>query len=308
MSVKVDGLTKVYGSQKAVDNLSFIAEKGKITGFLGPNGAGKSTTMKIATGYLSATSGTVLVNDLDISKDAPIIKSSLGYLPENNPLYLGMYVKEFLGFIARSYRLPRRIIDRRISEIINKCGLESEKHKKIQMLSKGYRQRVGLAKALLPDPNVLILDEPTTGLDPNQIIEIRNLIKEVSKDKTVILSTHIMQEVEAICDRVVIINKGVLVADDDVSNLTSFQTGERKYRITFETKVDESQISSWSGAKSYEKIDDLNFDMELIEGYDRRDILKFAASNDLPLVSANKELQSLEDVFHHLTTENDGKL
>lgn len=219
MSIKVQHLSKVYGTQKAVDNISFEVNKGEIIGFLGPNGAGKSTTMKILTGYIQATEGTVEVNGFDV-KTSPIqVKKNVGYLPEHNPLYLDMYVREFLEFAGSLYGLKGRDLAIKIDNTIEQVGLGLEKHKKIGQLSKGYRQRVGLAQALIHNPDVLILDEPTTGLDPNQLVEIRDLIKNVGKDKTVIFSTHIMQEVEAICDRVVIINRGKIVADSTLSEL-----------------------------------------------------------------------------------------
>ncbi len=219
MSIKVQNLSKVYGTQRAVDNISFEVSKGEIIGFLGPNGAGKSTTMKILTGYIPATEGTAEVNGFDV-KTAPMkVKTHVGYLPEHNPLYLDMYVKEFLDFAGSLYGIKGRTLQLKIDETIERVGLGLEKHKKIGQLSKGYRQRVGLAQALIHNPDVLILDEPTTGLDPNQLVEIRDLIKNVGKDKTVIFSTHIMQEVEAICDRVIIINRGKIVADGTLSEL-----------------------------------------------------------------------------------------
>ncbi|MCR9062970.1 MAG: ATP-binding cassette domain-containing protein [Cytophagales bacterium] len=221
MSISIHNLTKVYGSQKAIDSLSFDIPKGQIVGFLGPNGAGKSTTMKILTGYLEATSGTASVNGFDVQKEDMQAKNSIGYLPEHNPLYLEMYVKEFLEFAGSLYKMKGAALKNRVAEIIEQVGLSRESHKKIGQLSKGYRQRVGLAQALIHDPEVLILDEPTTGLDPNQLAEIRALIKEVGKDKTVILSTHIMQEVESICERAIIINLGKIVADKSIKELKS---------------------------------------------------------------------------------------
>ncbi len=221
MSISIHNLTKVYGSQKAIDSLSFDIPKGQIVGFLGPNGAGKSTTMKILTGYLEATSGTASVNGFDVQKEDMQAKNSIGYLPEHNPLYLEMYVKEFLEFAGSLYKMKGAALKNRVAEIIEQVGLSRESHKKIGQLSKGYRQRVGLAQALIHDPEVLILDEPTTGLDPNQLAEIRALIKEVGKNKTVILSTHIMQEVESICERAIIINLGKIVADKSIKELKS---------------------------------------------------------------------------------------
>lgn len=216
MSIEIKEISKTYGSQKALDNISFSIKKGEIVGFLGPNGAGKSTLMKILTGYLQADKGVAYVNDIDTTQDIKSIQQKCGYLPEHNPLYLDLYVREYLSFSASVYKTPKE----RIEEIIDLTGLSDESHKKIGQLSKGYRQRVGLANALLHDPEVLILDEPTTGLDPNQLVEIRQLIKNISKNKTVLFSTHIMQEVEALCDRVIIINKGKIVSDSSLNELT----------------------------------------------------------------------------------------
>jgi ABC-2 type transport system ATP-binding protein len=223
MSLSVSHLTKVFGQQRAVNDITFSIEKGEIVGFLGPNGAGKSTTMKMATGYLPATSGSIQVNGLDVTTHSIQVRKMMGYLPEHNPLYLDMYVHEYLHFIGKVFEIPGSRLKSRVAEIIDLCGLTPEQNKKIETLSKGYRQRVGLAQALIHNPEVLILDEPTTGLDPNQILEIRKLIKQISSDKTVIFSTHIMQEVQAICDRVIVINKGEIVADDSVNNLLATQ-------------------------------------------------------------------------------------
>jgi ABC-2 type transport system ATP-binding protein len=219
MSISVSNLSKSYGSQIAVNAINFSINNGEIVGFLGPNGAGKSTTMKILAGFISSSSGKAMLNDTIISVDSLESKRQVGYLPEHNPLYLEMYIVEYLTFVGSLYGMAGQLLKKRIEEVINLVGLNPEKHKKIEQLSKGFRQRVGLAQALLHDPEVLILDEPTTGLDPNQLVEIRNLIKEIGKNKTIILSTHIMQEVEAICDRVIIINKGNIVADDSLSTL-----------------------------------------------------------------------------------------
>ena len=218
MSIVVKDLVKIYGNQRAVDHVAFEVNSGEVVGFIGPNGAGKSTTMKIACGYISATSGSVSVNGFDVERQSMDVRRNIGYLPEHNPLYLDMFVKEYLTFVAGLYRIGSAS-KKKVSEVIEATGLGNEQHKKIGMLSKGYRQRVGLAQALVHNPEVLILDEPTTGLDPNQIIEIRTLISEVGKSKTVLLSTHIMQEVEAICQRTIIINKGVIVADASVTDL-----------------------------------------------------------------------------------------
>ncbi len=219
MSILVSQLTKQYGSQKAIDSLSFEIRPGEIVGFLGPNGAGKSTTMKLLTGYLTPTSGQAVVSGHDLAKAAMEARRSTGYLPEHNPLYLDMYVREFLVFVGKLYGMKGKVLHQRIQEMVGLCGLSVEQHKKIGQLSKGYRQRVGLAQALLHDPAVLILDEPTTGLDPNQLTEIRALIKATAANKTVLFSTHIMQEVEALCDRVIIISKGHIVADSPLSTL-----------------------------------------------------------------------------------------
>jgi ABC-2 type transport system ATP-binding protein len=221
MSIEVKNLTKIFGSQIAVNNISFSLKKGEILGFLGPNGAGKSTTMKILVGFLNASSGQAFLNELPISVDNVDTKKQIGYLSEHNPLYLEMYVKEYLAFVGEMYGFKGELLKGKVDKVIEMVGLSPEKNKKIEQLSKGYRQRVGLAQALIHDPEVLILDEPTTGLDPNQLVEIRKLIMQVGKNKTIILSTHVMQEVEAICDRVIIINKGNLVADDTLKNLTS---------------------------------------------------------------------------------------
>src|SRR5687767_8354354 len=224
MSITVKNLTKTYGEQKAVDNISFTVNKGEIVGFLGPNGAGKSTTMKMITGYLQPTTGTTEVNGISVQSHPIEAKKKIGYLPEANPLYYDMYVKEYLGFIADVHKVKNK--QQRINQIIETVGLTPESRKKTGQLSKGYKQRVGLAAAIIHDPEVLILDEPTTGLDPNQILEIRELIRQLGRNKTVLFSTHILQEVEALCDRIIIINKGTLVADDSLSNLRSRQGNE----------------------------------------------------------------------------------
>lgn len=298
MSIIVEQLTKIYGSQKALDNVSFTAEKGKITGFLGPNGAGKSTTMKIATGYIGLTSGKVLVNGVDVSENPLEVKKLTGYLPEHNPLYLEMYVKEYLNFVAASYKVKNK--KEQVDKMIDLCGLEREQKKKIGALSKGYRQRVGLAQALIHDPEVLILDEPTTGLDPNQLVEIRKVIKEVSKDKTVILSTHIMQEVEALCDKVIIINKGVIVADDEVKNLKSMKSDLVVYLVEFEESINEELFS----AVGLEINKEADFIYRIADKEDaRKEIMKLAGEHSLPLINISKEEQSLEGVFQELTKE-----
>ncbi len=296
MSILVNHLTKLYGSQKALDDISFEAPKGKITGFLGPNGAGKSTTMKIATGYITSTSGIVSVAGIAVNEEPLKVKYLTGYLPEHNPLYLEMYVKEYLSFVGSAYQIKNR--NARVNEMIELCGLQIEKHKKIGALSKGYRQRVGLAQALIHDPEVLILDEPTSGLDPNQLKEIRTVIKEASKDKTVILSTHIMQEVEALCDKVVIINKGKIVADNDVKALKDSAAGMISYKVEFEFGVDVG-LFDMDGIK-VQQIASSSY-LFLAENDPRKTIMKVVGDNALPLISIAKEEQSLEGIFEELT-------
>ncbi|MEQ8473819.1 MAG: gliding motility-associated ABC transporter ATP-binding subunit GldA [Marinoscillum sp.] len=297
MSVSIQNLTKIFGEQKAVNNISFEAKEGVITGFLGPNGAGKSTTMKMATGYISPTSGTVLINEIDVTREPLKVKTITGYLPEHNPLYLDMYVREFLRFVASAYGLKSS--KKRVEEIIELVGLQRERSKRLSDLSKGYRQRVGLAKSLIHDPEVLILDEPTSGLDPNQILEIRQVIKNISLDKTVILSTHIMQEVEAICDHVVIIDKGDLVANDKLSVLKEGLNEGNGIIMEFEIPVDR-KIFSEAG---FEPVD-FGKNAFLIES-DRSDLraelLRITSEHDLPLVSLTKSQKSLEEIFHRLT-------
>jgi ABC-2 type transport system ATP-binding protein len=296
MSLEVVGLTKIFGTQKAVDTISFTAQTGQITGFLGPNGAGKSTTMKIATGYTTPTHGTVLVDGIDVLQDPLKVKRITGYLPEHNPLYLDMYVREFLQFVGRAYGVKN--LKSRTEEMIELIGLTRESNKKIGALSKGYRQRVGLAQTMIHNPSVLILDEPTTGLDPNQIIEIRNVIKEVAKERTVILSTHIMQEVEAICDKVVIIDQGKIVADADVKSLKLGESTQEAFRLKFESAIDESSF----GGFELEKVSPTEFIIRSGGQNIRSEIMKIISEKELPLVSINKsEEQSLEEVFRKLT-------
>jgi ABC-2 type transport system ATP-binding protein len=285
LSVIVKNLTKIYGNQKAVDDISFTANEGEILGFLGPNGAGKSTTMKIATGFISASSGEVEVAGFDV----------------DNPLYLDMYVHEYLEFSGRSYRLQKKELKEKVRSVVEKCGLSLEQNKKISALSKGYRQRVGLAQALLHDPKVLILDEPTTGLDPNQILEIRKLIKEISKDKTLIFSTHIMQEVQALCDRVIIINKGKIVADKTLKELSA-ESGSKKYRIEFSEEVDLNPVRNIEVVTDIELLETNIYKISTSTEKDiRSQIFKVASENDLPLVGLQEESGSLEDIFHSLT-------
>lgn len=302
MSVIVENITKIYGTQKAVDNVSFKAEPGKILGFLGPNGAGKSTTMKIITCFIPASSGKVSVCGFDTETQSMEVRKRIGYLPEHNPLYLDMYIKEYLEFIAGVHKIEN--VKSRITEMIKLTGLEREQHKKIGQLSKGYRQRVGLAQAMLHNPEVLILDEPTSGLDPNQLTEIRKLIREIGKHKTVILSTHIMQEVEAICDHVVIINKGKIVANDDTKNLQSHSMGEYVFRVEFNQSIDKNKLESIKGVKSAQFV---NSNVWLLTTSNdeevRASIFEFAVKNNLVLLSIQKEEEKLEEVFRRLTNK-----
>ncbi|MDX1905066.1 MAG: gliding motility-associated ABC transporter ATP-binding subunit GldA [Thermonemataceae bacterium] len=295
-------MTKIYGKQKALDEVSFEAESGKILGFLGPNGAGKSTTMKIATGYIAPTSGTVEVVGIDIQKNTKEAQKNIGYLPEHNPLYLDMYVREYLRFIGKIHRLQTSI-EKRISEVIEMCGLGREAHKKIAMLSKGYRQRVGLAQALIHNPPVLILDEPTTGLDPNQIVEIRQLIRQVSENKTIILSTHIMQEVQAICDNVVIIHLGKIVANASVEEIKhNFQT-KRILRVEFAHKVNMNLLQEKIELiKEIKQVQENIWEISVAESEDiRAEIFNFASKEGWVILEIKQEENNLENVFRQLT-------
>jgi len=258
MSVEVKNITKLYGTQRALDDVSFTVEPGQVVGFLGPNGAGKSTMMKIITCFLPQNSGTVSVDGFDITADPIKVRERVGYLPEHNPLYHDMYVKEFLSFIA-GIQVPSATVASRVKEMIEVTGLGAEQHKKIGALSKGYRQRVGLAQAMIHNPSVLILDEPTTGLDPNQLVDIRQLIKNIGKEKTVILSTHIMQEVEAICDRVIIINKGKIVADDKTSFLQQKSDSETIILVEFDKAVASDKLNTITGIKKVLPVNDKTF-------------------------------------------------
>ena len=302
MSVIVEQLSKVYGTQKAVDAISFEAEPCKILGFLGPNGAGKSTTMKIVTCFIPQTSGNVTVCGFDVIKDSLAVRNKIGYLPESNPLYTDMYVKEYLGFIAGMHKMGKETKSR-IEEMIDKTGLVREQHKKIGQLSKGYRQRVGLAQAMLHNPKVLILDEPTTGLDPNQLVEIRALIKQLGKEKTVILSTHIMQEVEAVCDRIVIINKGVLVANEDTRTLQNKKEGTVGYKVEFDKTVTANQLKNINGVLQVTNLQGNTWSLNTNSQFDvRAEVFQFAVQNHLVLLSISKEEQSLETIFRQLTS------
>lgn len=300
MSIEIKNITKCYGPQKAVDSVSFSISKGELIGFLGPNGAGKSTLIKIITGYLPPTSGEVYLNGELASIDNINIRKTIGYLPEHNPLYTDLYVKEFLEITAGFYRLPNK--KKKIAELVDLTGLGDEQHKKIKALSKGYRQRVGLAQALIHDPSILILDEPTTGLDPNQLEEIRKLIKEISKEKTVMLSSHIMQEIEAICSRVLIINKGKIVADGDIENLKKGAIQSNQIVIAkFNKEFDEKILMDVNGVgKAHQK----NGSWKIISSSDediRPAIFNFAVKNDLIILEMQQKQQNLENVFYQLT-------
>lgn len=303
MSIEVSGLTKIYGRQKAVDNLSFRVEKDEIVGFLGPNGAGKSTTLKIATGYISPTAGRVSVSGLDVTTHPLAVKRRLGYLPEHNPLYLDMYVHEYLHFSGRFYGLRGKALKAATTRVVDMCQLTPEQNKKIGQLSKGYRQRVGLAQALLHEPEVLILDEPTTGLDPNQIVEVRQLIKDISKGRTVLFSTHIMQEVQAICDRVIIINHGRLVADDTLGNLLAGQA-RQVLELEFEQAVDTSILQAFDGVLAVEEIATCHYRIELDYSHDARPaMMRLVSQNKLPLIGIKQKETTMEEVFNMLTKQ-----
>ena len=298
MSIVVKNLYKYYGEQAAVRNVSFSVKKGEIVAFLGPNGAGKSTTMKIMTGFIPASEGEVEICGLKVDIDKLETRKLIGYLPENNPLYTDMYVREYLEFVGRIYKIKN--LKARVAEMITAVGLEVEQHKKIGALSKGYRQRVGLAQAIIHDPEVLILDEPTTGLDPNQLVEIRDLIRRIGKEKTVILSTHIMQEVEAICDRVIIISKGQIVADDSAKTLQQEQEHQTVY-VEFDTKVSKSQLSKISGVSKVEPFDN-GWLIESVTQLDLRKAIAQHAQNEQWLIlTLRVDKKSLEEVFKELT-------
>ncbi|MCK4562579.1 MAG: gliding motility-associated ABC transporter ATP-binding subunit GldA [Flavobacteriaceae bacterium] len=296
MSIEVQNILKLYGKQKALNNVSFTIPTGEIVGFLGPNGAGKSTMMKILTTYINQNEGKVSVNGFDTLTNELEVKKSVGYLPEHNPLYLDLYVKEYLNFHAEIHKVSNA----RIEEVIELVGLSPEKGKKISQLSKGYRQRVGLAAALLHNPEVLILDEPTTGLDPNQLADIRNLIKEIGKTKTVLLSTHIMQEVEAMCDRVIIINKGEIVADKNLKDLLESQ--EQTIEVEFDLRVEEQLLNKIKNLKSAKNIFDNTWQLTFDTKEDMRSkIFDFAQENGLKTLQLQQKINSLESLFQNLT-------
>ena len=299
MSIEVVNISKSYGAQKALDAVSFSVKKGEIVGFLGPNGAGKSTLMKILTTYINADEGSATVNGFDVNSNQKAVQLSVGYLPEHNPLYLDLYVREYLAFNADVYKVAKS----RINDVIELTGLSSESHKKIGQLSKGYRQRVGLANALLHNPDVLILDEPTTGLDPNQLVEIRNVIKNVGKDKTVFLSTHIMQEVEAICDRVIIINNGKIVTDKKLDKLISADK-EQIIEVEFDYKIEEEAVARMPHLKSYKNTHDMVWELTFLSDKDMRPtVFDFAHDNGLKTLQLNQKNKNLETIFREITKE-----
>jgi len=296
MSIEVQHITKNYGDQKALNNISFKVEKSEIVGFLGPNGAGKSTMMKILTTFIDATEGSASVNGHDIVTSTQSAQRSIGYLPEHNPLYLDMYVKEYLSFNAKVYKVSKA----RIAEVIELTGLSPEAHKSIGQLSKGYRQRVGLANALLHDPDVLILDEPTTGLDPNQLVDIRNLIKTIGKEKTVFLSTHIMQEVEAMCDRVIILNKGEIVANKSLQDLREGNT--QTVIVEFDYRVEDAFLKRLPKVKDVINTHGFVYEVTFDSSEDMRaHVFDFAHDNDLKILQLNQKNASLENLFRELT-------
>lgn len=301
MSITVNNLSKIYGTQKAVNNISFSINKGEIVGFLGPNGAGKSTTMKMITGYLKADGGTAAVCGITVDESSNETKKKIGYLPEANPLYFDMYVREYLEFIGNVHQIQNSKV--KIDEVIATVGLPVEANKKIGQLSKGYKQRVGLAAALIHNPEVLILDEPTSGLDPNQIVEIREVIKELGKDKTVLFSSHIMQEVEAICDRVIIINKGNIVADDTLSNLQKGKTDKHVVLVTFKEEVPADALKEINEVSGVEQSSAVNFQLITANPESvRKQLMELSLKNNWNIVSLQSESNSLEEVFRSLTT------
>ena len=300
MSIEVKNVTKLYGEQKALDNVSFSVEPGHIVGFLGPNGAGKSTMMKIITCFIPQTSGSINVCGYDVIENPIDVKRNVGYLPEHNPLYLDMYVKEYLDFVGGVYKIDNR--KDRVKEMIEMVGLGVEQNKKIGALSKGYRQRVGLAQAIIHDPKVLILDEPTTGLDPNQLEEIRALIKNIGKEKTIMLSTHIMQEVEAICDKTIIINQGKIVADDNTQDLQAQQKNQIVLTVEFDKVLEVKDLQKIEGVTQVKNSHGNLWLFEIENNAVRNNIFQYAMQKEIVVLSMQKEAQSLESVFKKLTS------
>lgn len=302
MDIFVENLSKVYGSQRAVDNISFQVKTGEVLGFLGPNGAGKTTTMKAITSYLTPTSGKIRVGEYSVADEPEEVKKLIGYLPEQNPLYEDMPVLDYLRFVAELQGIKKEHIKGRMLEMVRVCGLEGEKHKKIGELSKGYKQRVGLAQALIHDPDVLILDEPTSGLDPNQLVEIRKIITELGKKKTIILSTHIMQEVEALCTRVIIIDHGKIVADDTPNNLSKKDKKTTSYKVEFKEDVNKHLLEMLPGIDKVKNIGKNNWLLSSHGDIDlRENIFKFAVKNKFNVLSLSMEEQKMEDIFQRLT-------
>jgi ABC-2 type transport system ATP-binding protein len=300
MSITVNNLTKIYGSQKAVDDISFTINKGEIVGFLGPNGAGKSTTMKIITGYLPASAGTATVCGITVEENSNETKKKIGYLPEANPLYYDMYVREYIDFITNVHAVKNK--KEKIEDVIKTVGLTVEANKKIGQLSKGYKQRVGLAATLIHDPEVLILDEPTSGLDPNQIVEIRDVIKKLGENKTVLFSSHILQEVQAICDRVIIISKGKIVADDSLSNLQKGKTDEHFVLVEFKESITMELMRSINDVSNIEQLQTTNYKLQTTNPESvRKQLLELSLKNNLNIVSLQSGHNSLEEVFKSLT-------
>lgn len=303
MSIKVENISKIYGKQKALDDVSFEVNAGEIVGFLGPNGAGKSTMMKILTCFIPQTSGNAFVCGYDVTENSIEVRKNVGYLAEHNSLYLDMYIKEYLEFIGNLHKIEN--VKKRVAEMIEMTGLQIEQHKKIGQLSKGYRQRVGLAQAMIHNPKVLILDEPTTGLDPNQLTEIRALIKAIGKEKTVMLSTHIMQEVEAICDRVIIINKGQIVADDETANIRKTKNNKQIISVEFDKEVSKSSLKNIAGVVEIKNTEKNTWLLSTLSESDiRPEIFKYAVQNNLVILNMNLKEEKLEDVFKQLTTNN----
>jgi ABC-2 type transport system ATP-binding protein len=301
MSIIVSNISKQFGRQLALDHVSFSIQPGEIVGLLGPNGAGKSTMMKIITCFIPPSSGDVSVHGFDIREQSLGVRKKVGYLPENNPLYTDMYIKEYLEFVAGIHELGKNI-PKRVAEMMDITGLMPEKGKKIGALSKGYRQRVGLAQAMIHDPEVLILDEPTSGLDPNQLIEIRNLISEIGKQKTIMLSTHILQEVEAICSRAIIINQGKIVADDSTSRLLSNAAGSEQVMVEFDQEVKSADLKTIKGVLSVKKVSGFTWLVESAKDLDvRQEIFRYAVDHGLTVLSMQKQSNTLEEVFQKLT-------
>ena len=301
MSLQVDNLTKVYGIQKALDGVAFSVKDAQVAGLLGPNGAGKSTLMKIVCGYMAPTAGTAKVCGLDVREHSLETRAKIGYLPEHNPLYLDMYVREYLDFVGRIY-MPAKEVGRRREEVLEQTGLVPEAHKKIKALSKGYRQRLGLAQALIHDPEVLILDEPTSGLDPNQLEEVRALIRDIGRRKTVILSTHIMQEAEAVCDRVLLLDHGRLVADSPTKDLRFFLHGQVLVKVEFNAEVAQSELAALEGVEAVRALPGCRYELSSRAEVDLRPLLfRLAVEKGLEVLTLQQEERSLESVFHHLT-------